>query len=191
LRSRDLGVLVCGAVTAIAVLATIISADHALDPIGQLFESAVVNKSTSASAAERFYWNYKSYMAFLDTGGLGIGLGSSRASSWVIAVLSQLGILGTIVFGALTWQILKRPYVKPPAPEFLQIAATCRGLRAAAFATMVALVVSAGNADPGIIFFAALAALLAGRKLLANGVASATRPIPRPSHDWPIAAPAY
>jgi hypothetical protein len=73
----------------------------------------------------------------------------------------------------------------------MEIAATCRGLRAAAFATMVALVTSAGNADPGIMYFTALAALLAGRKLLTHEAASATRRVSRQWHDWPDAAPAY
>lgn len=191
LRSRDLWILACATITGIAALVAAIAADHALEPIVQLFQGTIVNKAESASAAERFYWNYKSYMAFLDTGGLGVGLGSSRASSWVIAVLSQLGILGTLAFGALTWQILRRPFAKRPAPELMEIAATCRGLRAAAFATMVALVTSAGNADPGIMFFTALATSMVGRELLAHEAAAATRRVARPRYDQPAAAPAY
>ncbi len=190
LRSRDLWVLACAAAAVLAVLAIAIVTDHALDPIEQLFQGTVVNKAMSASAAERLYWNYKSYMAFLDTGGLGVGLGSSRASSWVVAVLSQLGALGMAVFAVLTWQLLKRPFAKRPAPELMETAATCMGIRAAAFATMVALVTSAGNADPGIFFFTALAALLAGRRLLAQEAAPAAR-VPRPWCDGPVGAPAY
>jgi hypothetical protein len=191
LRSRDLWILACAAIAAFGALAAGIASDRAFEPIVQLFQGTIVDKATSASAAERFYWNYKSYTAFLDTGGLGVGLGSSRASSWVIAVLSQLGVVGALVFGILAWQILKRPYAKRPAPEFMEIAATCRGLRAAAFATMVAIVTSAGNADPGIVFFAALAALLAGRKLLTKEAASDIRRIPRPWYDRPDAVPVY
>jgi hypothetical protein len=191
LRSRDIWILACATIAVIAALVAAIVTDHALEPIVQLFQGTIVNKASSASAAERFYWNYKSYMAFLDTGGLGVGLGSSRASSWAIAVLSQLGILGALVFGVLTWQILKPPYTRPPAPELLEIAATCRGLRAAAFATMVALVTSAGNADPGIMFFTALAALIAGRKLLAREPATSPRRVPQPWYDRPITAPVH
>jgi hypothetical protein len=64
-------------------------------------EAAVINKSTSSSGLERTYWNLKSLQGFVDTSGLGIGLGSSRASSWPIAVLSQLGLLGALMMAIL------------------------------------------------------------------------------------------
>jgi O-antigen ligase len=105
-------------------------------------------------------------MALLDTGGLGVGLGSSRASSWLLAVLSQLGVLGTILLGILVLEIFKRPYRDPPAPREAELAALCMSMRAAAFATVVSLFISAGNADPGIFFFASLATLLVGRTRL-------------------------
>jgi hypothetical protein len=190
LKSRDLLVVACIAAAFIAVLAVALVNEHALEPIVQLFQGSIVDKSMSASAAERFYWNTKSLLAFADTGGLGVGLGSSRASSWAVAVLSQLGAVGVIVFALLTWQILRHPYTERPRPDDIEIAATCMGIRAATFATLIALLTSAGNADPGILFYTALAALLAGRKLLARDARRAPM-IETPWHDRPLAAPAY
>lgn len=178
LQSRDIWIVALAAIMLIAVIFIFVTNEHALDPVARLVQGSIIDKTDSASAAERFYWNSKSFMAFLDTGGLGVGLGSSRASSWLIAVLSQLGAFGTLVFAVLVWEILKRPYRQPPAPEHLEIAATCVGIRSATFATIVALLTSGGNADPGLLFFTALAALPAGRRLLAEEATSSSRAPP-------------
>ena len=53
------------------------------------------------------YWNYQSLQSVYDTLGLGIGLGSSRASSWIIAVISQLGIIGSILMGLLVLELVR------------------------------------------------------------------------------------
>ncbi len=167
INSRDLWVVALGTVMLSAVFAMALANEQMLDPIIKLLEGTILEKATSASAAERFYWNYKSLLTFLDTNGLGAGLGSSRASSWLLAVLSQLGFVGAVLFGVLVIEILKRPFHHTPAPEDVEIAATCMGIRAATFATLVALLTSGGAADPGLLFFTALAALLAGRCYLA------------------------
>lgn len=165
LESRDLLVLTIAFLGVVAMLAMVLANDSALDSFTRLLEGSIVEKASSSSAAERFYWNYKSLMAFVDTGGLGVGLGSSRASSWMIAVLSQLGAFGAIALGMLTWQLLKPAVPQNPPHELIEIAATCQGIRSAAFASLVAMLISGGNADPGLLFFMSLAALIAGRRL--------------------------
>ena len=147
-------------------------------------QATIFEKSVSASAEERFYWNYKSWMAFLDTGGLGIGLGSSRASSWVIAVLSQLGVVGAALLALLVLQILGRPYRAKPAPEDAELAALCKGARAAGFAIIVPMTIAGGAADPGIFFFIVLATLFVGQARLAQ---SASRSM-SPSTEWVLSA---
>ena len=87
LTSEDLLLIVLSILCIVGVMAIYLHTPEFFEPIIHLFETTVINKPLSASGQERAYWNYKSLQSFLDTGGLGIGLGSSRASSWLIAVL--------------------------------------------------------------------------------------------------------
>jgi hypothetical protein len=132
------------------------------DPFIHLFETAVINKSSSTSGQERAYWNYKSFQSFIDTGGLGIGFGSSRASSWIIAVLSQLGLVGAIMLATLLAMILRglgrlHSRVDPETDAIVS------SVRATALAGIVSGSIASGSADPGMIFFISLAVISAAR----------------------------
>ena len=166
LNDRDLKTILVGAVAVAFVLAVIVFASGALAPIQRLIEETTLNKSTSASADERFYWNLKSWNAFLDTYGLGVGLGSSRASSFAIAVLSQLGAFGAFLIVVLLIE-MARPIPQPgPNPEARELAAICSSLRATGLAVMIGAAIAGTSADPGIVFFITLAGVMVGRKRL-------------------------
>jgi hypothetical protein len=131
-------------------------------PFVHLIDSMVINKSNSLSGQERAYWNLKSLEAFVDTSGLGVGLGSSRASSWPIAVISQLGLVGGLMLATLSVVVLRglgslKQYIDP------ETNAVVSSVQACALASMVAGSLAAGSADPGIIFFIALAVVSATR----------------------------
>lgn len=130
------------------------------DPMLRLIDHVVTNKLSSASGQERSYWNYKSMQAFFDTSGLGIGLGSSRASSWAIAVLSQLGMVGSILIAtllaALVWTPARSRRVMEP-----ELDAIVSSARAGALAALLALSIVGGLADPGMGFFVPLAVVMA------------------------------
>ena len=111
---------------------------------------------------ERAYWNTKSLQSFVDTSGLGIGFGSSRASSWPIAVISQLGLVGSIMMATLLAFVARglgrlSTYVDPETD------AVVSAVRASALAGVVAGSLSSGTADPGMVFFIALAVIAASR----------------------------
>jgi hypothetical protein len=136
---------------------------HFFDPVLQLVDSTVVNKVTSVSGQERSYWNYKSLQSFFDTGGLGVGLGSSRASSWPIALLSQLGLFGTAMMMILLAMLVRGLRgVRRINPEVDAIASS---VRACALAGLVAASLASGSADPGIVFLIPLAVVLVSRLL--------------------------
>lgn len=166
LITRDLVTILAAAVAVAIVLAILIFTPGALDPVQHLIEETLINKSTSASADGRFYWNAKSWKAFLDTYGLGIGLGSSRASSSVIAVLSQLGAFGAFLIALLILEMARPIPRSGPNPEAREIAAICNSLRTTGFAAMIPSAIAGGVADPGIVFFIALAGVVVGRKRL-------------------------
>lgn len=145
-----------------AVLAIILYASSILDPVFHLIDSTVLNKASSASGQERAYWNMKSLQSFVDTSGLGIGFGSSRASSWPIAVISQIGLVGSVMMAILLAFLARglgglRRYVDPETD------AVVSAVRASALAGVVAASVSSGSADPGMAFFIALAVVAASR----------------------------
>ena len=151
--------MVMGVVTVMGI--SLYRAD-ALDPLVRLVNSTIINKADSASGHERTYWNVKSLQSFVDTSGLGVGFGSSRASSWPIAVLSQLGFFGSLMMAMLLGVLARglsgvQQWVAP------EKAAVVTSIRNASLAGIIANSVSGGSADPGILFFVALAVVSATR----------------------------
>lgn len=132
------------------------------DPFFHLIDTSVINKANSSSGHERAYWNLRSLQSFNDTMGLGIGLGSSRASSWPIAVLSQLGLVGTLMIAVLVAVVVRglgrlTQWVDP------ETAAVVASVRNSALAGIAAASLASGSADPGIGFFVAFAVISATR----------------------------
>ncbi|MDQ0562528.1 hypothetical protein QO004_004333 [Rhizobium mesoamericanum] len=58
----------------------------------------VLSKATTSSGLERASWNAYGLQNFLDSWGLGVGLGTARTSSFPVALLSNVGIPGTVFF---------------------------------------------------------------------------------------------
>ena len=133
-----------------------------IDYASALVDRTIVHKATSSSGQERTYWNQKSLEAFADTSTLGVGIGSSRASSWPVAVISQLGLIGALMFAALLSGLFFG------AREFKAVLdarteAVISSVRAFAISSLVTLSLIGGSSDPGVLFFVAVAILAAGR----------------------------
>jgi hypothetical protein len=164
LSRADILVLASVWLALIVVLSAYLFDERTFDPIVHLFETMVLHKASSGSAEARFYWNAQSMQAFHDTFGLGVGLGSSRASSWLVAVLSQLGIPGTLLIAALVGVLVRDMMAAGPQHVDGQTLALVSGARASALASLAGASVSSGSADPGLLFFFALAVVGAWRK---------------------------
>jgi len=80
-------------------------------PTMDMLNLMVFEKSKSASFVERSMWNNVSLHAFAQTHGLGVGIGSTRTSSWPIALLASTGIAGAVAMGAFLLRVLT---VSPP-----------------------------------------------------------------------------
>jgi hypothetical protein len=160
-----LAMLAIGAST--TILAIYLYDNEIFRPAVELIEVTILNKGSSASAEERGLWNLQSLQSFFDTIGLGIGLGSSRASSWPIAVISQLGLVGTLLVAVVVMEVLKTlgPLKLVATPSEI---ALHDGVRAFALMLLVAATLSGGGADPGGLFFIALATILACRTHLSR-----------------------
>lgn len=163
LKPQDITVIVCLLTVIALLLALYIHDDRLFAPFTDLIRSTVFEKASSASGQERAYWNMRSLETLIDTDGLGIGMGSSRSSSWPISTLSQLGVLGSalmlLLVMRLAWGMGRLQSRSGDRPYF----ALCAGARACALAFLLAQSIAGGTADPGVLFFASLATVVACR----------------------------
>lgn len=122
----------------------------------------VERKASSFSYLARGLANERSWQIFLETGGLGVGLGSHRPSSLFFLVLSCLGVVGTVLLIVLV---------------LMALAASARAPGAAASGWALAgVVVSGVIAVPDLsmpVIWAGMAACLAGAGLRAGSSARA------------------
>lgn len=68
----------------------------------------ILSKSDSQSFEERSMWNTVSLQSLWDTSGIGCGLGGTRSSNRCIAIFSNTGIAGGILFYGFVCQVLMR-----------------------------------------------------------------------------------
>jgi hypothetical protein len=135
-------------------------------PLIRLFETTVLNKSSSVSADERMYWTTRSLQSLIDTAGLGIGFGSSRSSSWLVSVVSQLGVLGSILMAAVVLEFARGAKQSRRSDADAELVALHDSVRSFALLWIAAAVISGGAAEPGALFFVALATVIACRQHL-------------------------
>jgi len=165
-NTRDLVILVVGIVAVAITMAILLRDPNFLDPAVRLFETMVLEKPESASAWERFMWNAKALENAVASGGLGIGTGSSRSSSWLISTVSQLGVIGSILMGALVYTVLMGLSGCKLSHADGELVALIAALRAYVFAMLVAASLGGSGAVPRVTFFIALAAVCVSRKHL-------------------------
>ncbi len=163
-RKADLALLYAVLAGAAIVLAIHLYNNNAFDAVRKLLDAAIFNKASSSSAAERGYWNMRSFETFLETGGLGVGMGSSRASNWLIAALSQTGAVGVALQLLLSLALLRPlPQNRPHDP---QLRALHEAARATGLASITAMMLNGSSADPGMLFFICVAVTLSSRRVL-------------------------
>ena len=116
-----------------------------------LLQNALLGKLDSSSGQERSMWNLQAWQTFIDTAGVGAGVGSARASSFVLVLLSNLGIIGSTLFLMFVWSCVGKALTAPSANSVA--AASGQGVLALLCGSMA----SATVLDLGVLFY-----LLAG-----------------------------
>ena len=143
----------------IVVLSIALNEDYSAYLKG-LLDELVLNKMSTDSGVERSSWNRQAIQVFFDTHGFGAGNGSLRASSFPIAVLASLGILGSLFYALFLASVLaNRPLQGPmstPENAFRQAA------KSVCIAWLIAASASGALTDLGLPFFV-FAALACGR----------------------------
>jgi hypothetical protein len=154
---RGLALAVGGILAAWLGAVAVFSAYALVDPVTAFLDRALFDKFETDSGVERMSWNAQALRNFADTWGLGAGLGSVRASSWLAACLGSIGLLGTGLYLAFLASLARAPGTTGDAERDASIA----GLKAAALAIVLQAMLTLPTPDLGIFFFA-LAGLLTG-----------------------------
>lgn len=181
-RIRDVVVFGLAWIGLAAGLIAYLANESLFEPFLVLIDDTLFNKAATASGIERAYWNAVGIQGFLDTYGIGVGMGSSRASSWIVAVLSQLGTIGALLFLALLSEFARGFGSATSWRGEEDMVVVAQSARAAVIAWMVPACIASGSADPGAIFFIGLAAVVACRQRLAATLR------PEPSRSAPAPA---
>ena len=117
--------------------------------IHDYFTGLVFEKSGTQSGIERAAWNASAWRNFVDSSGLGVGLGTARASSFALAVLSNVGVLGTLTYGLFAWTTFAAPRgIHGTFASDVRLSA-----RNASLGLLIGDVVSGALVDQGLIFY--------------------------------------
>jgi hypothetical protein len=100
--------LLAGVGVIIIALFLLIVRPSLFDPLLNLIDEVVFNKSVTASFYERSHWNAVAWDTVASTWGLGVGLGSTRTSNWFAALVSNMGLIGAALMGIFLIQTLTR-----------------------------------------------------------------------------------
>jgi hypothetical protein len=117
-----------------------------------ILERMTVNKLSSSSGVQRTLWAKQGLEAFRISYGLGIGVGSFRSSSLILAILGSTGVIGVFTFLAHCVATLK-PFdwrthdLNQPERNAIGYAAGW-----AACLSLLPSLVTAPSADPGLLF---------------------------------------
>jgi O-antigen ligase len=95
----------------------------AFDPVVERFDDRVLQKTESDSFAGRSEWTAVSLQAAFDSNLLGVGLGSTRASNYLVSVLASTGLLGFVLYFGFVCALLSRSTSQLAEPERILIRA--------------------------------------------------------------------
>ena len=93
--------LVAASLVVGAILVAFVLGGHG----ASLIDVVVLNKMQSGSAVHRLASVVEGVHVFVQSFGLGVGLGSDRALSAGAYILANLGVVGTVLFSYLLWQL--------------------------------------------------------------------------------------
>jgi len=133
-----------------AGLTVVLFVPGAWGSVAEYFDVVVGSKLDSESGRVRMGQNGQAFQTFIDTMGLGAGLGSVRASSFALVVLSNLGWMGVLFMALFLRPVLWGRWPSQVAHEDATVA---RAARCGVFATLVCAIISAGVYDLGLLFY--------------------------------------
>ncbi|CAB3766138.1 O-antigen ligase family protein [Paraburkholderia humisilvae] len=160
-----------GCLAILALLFSLVFKPGLLESVTNFFSDTVLAKADSDSGRERGAWNQQALTNIIDTYGFGIGLGSARTSSFVLALLSNLGFAGGVLFGVFAWNCLA---ARIPTQAPLLNRMVCHAMRQSMFAALIMCSIAGTMFNLGSNFYVFAAAATA-LSLTARRVASVER----------------
>jgi hypothetical protein len=145
--------------------------DAASAYIMDLADTMVLNKLSTGSGIERSTWNRQALQVFFDTYGFGAGNGSLRASSFPLAVLASLGIVGSTLF---TFFFVTLFGQKAGGADDPLDRANRQAAKSACLAGLITATISGALTDLGLLFFI-FAALACSRPAPESAASLASR----------------
>lgn len=131
--------------------------------IYQIILTMTVEKSSSDSGLQRLFWAMQGWQAVVASYGLGIGPGSFRSSSIVMAIVGSMGVIGVASFGLYLLTVLK-PLRKSSWGMGQDLSQTLGGAFAdAAILSLIPAAIGSSQASPDAIFSVLAGAALAFR----------------------------
>jgi hypothetical protein len=103
ISSGQIAAIAIGAAVLTAVLAVVAAKGPELYVV---LEKTVFQKGESSSFQERSFADLQGMQILVDTYGFGVGLGSHKANSLVLTLLSNTGIAGMLIFAAFVYGLL-------------------------------------------------------------------------------------
>jgi len=137
-----------------------------VEPAAAFLNETVFEKLGSDSGVERMSWNTQALRNLTDTWLIGAGLGSARASNWLLSTLGSVGVPGTILFVLLLINVFRMRARETGA----EAEVTMTALKWGCAATVATELLIASTPNLGVFFFA-MAGLATGlaRSTLAEG----------------------
>ncbi|CAO4167592.1 hypothetical protein CLBKND_01012 [Methylorubrum aminovorans] len=148
----------------ILILALIVFAPKLLEPYQDLIQRMVFNKADSESARQRFGWNMQAVTNFMQTYGMGAGLGSLRSSSWILTLLAELGLIGALSYGAFVASLFAPAGIAKSSRD-RYLAGVRLSCQIMLFAFLVAACISSSLFDLGGAFYIAAGCAVAARRV--------------------------
>jgi hypothetical protein len=150
--NKVIPVVLIGLAGTCVIILTCALAPHLAFEFGRALKQLTVGKAATPSGQQRLFWLRTGIHAIKATWGMGIGAGSFRSSSLLIAMLGGLGWLGLLAFLAHVIKILKplrRDTYDLPGEQAKAI-----GVAAAwsACAGLIPPLLASPTPDPGFVF---------------------------------------
>ncbi|UXN66280.1 hypothetical protein N8E89_24200 (plasmid) [Phyllobacterium sp. A18/5-2] len=129
---------------------TLMLIPNAWDSVTDLISITFADKLQSQSGEERTAWNTLALISFIETATFGAGLGTVRSSSFIAALLSNVGLVGTALFAVFLYSLLtagRRHISSSQQDRAIGIAAVFSSIAQIASAT-----ISGSSTDLGLLF---------------------------------------
>jgi hypothetical protein len=141
--------VLCAPLLVAALVLTVLIDDKASEVVRDYLDILIFNKAGTDSGIQRASWNSYALQNFLDSYGLGVGLGTVRTSSLPFALLSNVGVPGTLFYLLfITTTFFARRGTPRTFPSDVRLAA-----RNACIGLMIGDCLASPTVDQGLLFY--------------------------------------